>query len=128
MVGEGVIGIGSVIPLHMGELSEVCQIIDGVADVSEQFGYVCVLRFVFCCQLCSVKVEPPFNLFLVGKLVEMWWRWLPRRMGPSYCWNVGEVCLEHVCALVVRCRLLIGSEGDGCMGAAAGAAIRRCGV
>ena len=76
MVGEGVIGIGGVIPLHMVELSEVCQIVDGVADVSEQFGYVCVLWFVFCCQLCSVKVEPPFNLFLVGKLVEMWWGWL----------------------------------------------------
>ena len=48
-------------------------------------------------------------------------------MGLSYCWNVGEVWLEHVCDLVLRCRLLIGSEGDGCMGAAAGAAVRRCG-
>ena len=89
VVGKGVISIGGVIPLRMVELTEICQIIDGVADVSEQFGYVCVLRFVFCCQLCSVKVEPPFDLFLVGKLVEMWWMWSPRRTEASYCWNVG---------------------------------------
>ena len=73
VVGEGVISIGGVIPLHMVELTEVCQIVDGVADVSEHFGYVCVLWFVLCCQLCSVKVKPPCNLFLVGKPVEMWW-------------------------------------------------------
>ena len=45
-------------------------------------------------------------------------------MGPLYCWNVGEVCLEHVCDVVLGCRLLIGSKGDGCMGAAAGTAVR----
>ena len=33
MVGKGVIGI---IPLHMGELAEVCQVVEGVADVSEK--------------------------------------------------------------------------------------------
>ena len=128
MVGEGVIGIGSVIPLHMGELSEICQIIVGVAAVSEEFGDVCMLWFVFCCQLCSMKVEPPFDLFLVGKLVEMWWRCFPRRMGASHCWNVGKFRLGHVCDLVVRCRLLIGPESAGRMGAAAGAAVRRCGI
>ena len=128
VVGKGVISIGGVIPLHMVELTEICQIIDGVADVSEHFGYVCVFWFVFCFQLCSVKVKPPCNLFLVGEPMEMWWVWLPGRMGPSYCWNVGEFCLEHVCDVVLRCRLLIRSEGDGCMGAAAGTAMRRCGV
>ena len=107
----------------MGELSEICQIIVGVAAVSEEFGDVCMLWFVFCCQLCSMKVEPPFDLFLVGKLVEMWWRCFPRRMGASHCWNVGKFRLGHVCDLVVRCGLLIGPESDGCMGAAAGAAV-----
>ena len=48
VVGEGVIGICGVIPLHMGELAEVCQIIEGIADVSEELGDVCVLWFVFC--------------------------------------------------------------------------------
>ena len=38
VVGEGVIGIGGVIPLHMGELAEVCQVIEGIADVSEKLG------------------------------------------------------------------------------------------
>ena len=128
VVREGIISISGVIPLHMVELTEVCQIVDGVADVSEHFGYVYVLWFVFRFQLCSVKVKPPRNLFLVGKPVEMWWMWLPRRMGPSYCWSVGEVCLKHVCDAVLRCRLLIGSEGDGCMRAAAGTAVRRCGI
>ena len=113
VVGEGVIGIGSVIPLHMGELSEVCQIVEGVAAVSEEFGDVCMLWFVFCCQLRSMKVGPPFDLFLVGKLVEMWWMWLPRRMGASsYCWNVGKFRLGHVCDLVVRCMETVDWAGE----------------
>ena len=95
----------------------------GVAAVSEKFGDVCMLWFVFCCQLRRVKVEPPFDLFLVGELVEMWWRWFPRRVGPSHGWNVGKFRLGHVCDLVVSCGLLIGAESDGCVGAAAGAAV-----
>ena len=48
VVGESVIRIGGVIPLHMVQLTLIGQIIDGVADVSEHFGYVCVLWFVLC--------------------------------------------------------------------------------
>ena len=65
VVGEGVIGIGSVIPLDMCKLSEIGQIIMGEAAVSEQFCNVCVLRFVLCCQLHSMKIEPPLDLLLV---------------------------------------------------------------
>ena len=35
----------------------------------------------------------------------------------------GKFRLGHVCDLVVRCGLLIGPESDGCVGAAAGAAV-----
>ena len=94
----------------------------GVAAVSEKFGDVRMLWFVFSCQLRRMKVEPPFDLFLAGKLVEMWWCF-PRRVGASHGWNVGKFRLGHVCDLVVSCGLLIGPESDGCVGAAAGAAV-----
>ena len=87
----------------MCKLTEICQIIMGKAAVSEQFGNVSVLRFVLCCQLRSMKIEPPLDLLLVRKLMEVWWWWLPRWLGASQCWYVGKVRLGHVGNLMVRC-------------------------
>ena len=38
VVGKGVIGIGGII--HMCELAEVCQVVEGEADVSKKLCYV----------------------------------------------------------------------------------------
>ena len=47
VVGKGVVGISGIIPLHMGELAEVCQVFEGEADVGEELRDVKVLWCVF---------------------------------------------------------------------------------
>ena len=64
VVRKGVVGISGVIPLHMGELAEVCQIFEGEADVGEKLCDVEV-------QLCGVKIEPPYYLVFLRKVPEM---------------------------------------------------------
>ena len=87
----------------MCKLSETCQIFMGKAAVSEQFGNICVLWFVLGCQLCSMKIEPPLDLLLLRKLMEVWWRWCPGWIWAPQCWNVGKFCLGHVGNLTVGC-------------------------
>ena len=74
VVGKGVVGISGVIPLHMGELAEVCQVFEGEADVGEKLCDVEVLWCVFRSQLCGVKIKPPYYLVFLRKAPEMWWR------------------------------------------------------
>ena len=74
VVGEGVVCISGIIPLHMGELAEVGQVVVSEADVSEKLCNVLVLWCVFRSQLCGVEIEPPYYLVLFGKVPEMWWR------------------------------------------------------
>ena len=47
VVRKGVVGISGVIPLHMGELAEICQVFEGEADVGEKLCDVEVLWCVF---------------------------------------------------------------------------------
>ena len=74
VVGKGVVGISGIIPLHMGELAEVCQVFEGEADVGEKLCDVEVLWCVFRSQLCGVKIKPPYYLVFLRKAPEMWWR------------------------------------------------------
>ena len=127
VVGKGVIDIGGVIPLHMGELAEVRQVIKLEASVREKFGDVKMLWSVLGFELCSVEIKPPCYLLLSGEVVEMW-RWcLPRWVRTLKSRKVGIFCLGHVGDLAGRCRVLIGSESDGWMRLCMGLAARRCG-
>ena len=83
VIRESVVGIGGVIPFHMGELAEVCQIIKQKAGVGKKFGDVEMLWSVLCGKLGCMEIKPPCYLFLRRQLLEMWRRWLPRWVGAS---------------------------------------------
>ena len=56
MIRESVVGIGGVIPFHMGELAEVCQIIKHKAGVCKKFGDVEMLWSVLCGKLGCMEI------------------------------------------------------------------------
>ena len=56
VIRESVVGIGGVIPFHMGELAEVCQIIKHKAGVCKKFGDVEMLWSVLCGKLGCVEI------------------------------------------------------------------------
>ena len=56
VIGESVVGIGGVIPFHMGELAEVCQIIELEAVVRKKLGDIEMLWSVLCGKLSCMEV------------------------------------------------------------------------